>query len=104
MQNLRMSPTSADRVLELLTLLRSRGKLRVRDATLALDMAPSSAHRLLTTLVRHGFARCDVRHEYFPGPALDGDASPHSRQGRALDRLSSPLLATAAAISQNLGP
>jgi DNA-binding IclR family transcriptional regulator len=32
-------------------------------------------------------------------------AAPTSRaRGRALDRLSSPLLATAAAISQNLGP
>jgi DNA-binding IclR family transcriptional regulator len=48
----------------------------VRDAALALDVAPSTAHRLLTTLVRHGFARSDVRHEYFPGPTLDG-AAPH---------------------------
>ncbi|WP_433280396.1 IclR family transcriptional regulator [Pseudonocardia xinjiangensis] len=60
-------PSSADRVLELLALLHARGRLRVRDAALALDIAPSTAHRLLTTLVRHGFARRDVRHEYFPG-------------------------------------
>ena len=68
--------TSADRVLELLVLLRTRGRLRVHEAALALDVAPSTAHRLLTTLVRHDFARWDVRHEYFPGPALDAVAAP----------------------------
>jgi DNA-binding IclR family transcriptional regulator len=70
--------SSADNVLTLLRLLREQGELRVADAASRLGVAPSTAHRLLTTLRHHEFAVQDRHRVYLPGPALSaiGVAAP----------------------------
>jgi DNA-binding IclR family transcriptional regulator len=61
---------SADRVLTLLQLLYERGELRVVDAANELGVAHSTAHRLLTMLRHHDFARRDGHHVYRAGRPL----------------------------------
>lgn len=61
---------AVDRALVLLTLLGGRESLTVTDAAHALEVAPSTAHRLLTTLVGRGFAVQDRQRRYAAGPAL----------------------------------
>ncbi|WP_319942946.1 IclR family transcriptional regulator [Nocardia aurantia] len=61
---------SVDNALRLLQMLRDEGELRLTDAATALDIAPSTAHRLLAMLVYRGFAVHDERRRYHPGPAL----------------------------------
>lgn len=75
--NLRKSPApaypigSVDRVLQLLLLFRDHSSLRVTDAANELDVALSTAHRLLAMLRVHGFiAQDDKTHQYVPGPAI----------------------------------
>jgi DNA-binding IclR family transcriptional regulator len=70
---------SVDKALQLLVLLRDRG-LGVTEAARALDVAPSTAHRLLTALCRRGFAERDDKRRYRAGPALDP-----GRSGRGND-------------------
>jgi DNA-binding IclR family transcriptional regulator len=62
--------TSVDNALRLVQLLRDQGRLRVTDAAAELDVAPSTAHRLLGMLVYRGFAIQDDGRAYVPGPAL----------------------------------
>src|SRR6478736_5358636 len=64
------SLTSVDNALRLVQLLRDQGRLRVTDAATELDVAPSTAHRLLGMLVYRGFAIQDDGRAYVPGPAL----------------------------------
>lgn len=64
--------TSAERALSLLVALDERGPLRVVDAAAELGVAASTAHRLLSTLVQHGFAYRDETHVYHRGTALRG--------------------------------
>jgi DNA-binding IclR family transcriptional regulator len=61
---------SVDNALRLLQMLRDVGALRLKDAAEELDIAPSTAHRLLAMLVYRGFAVQDEKRRYHPGPAM----------------------------------
>ncbi|MER6170292.1 IclR family transcriptional regulator [Streptosporangium sp. NPDC001681] len=61
---------AVDRALTLLTLLAERGRLSVTEAGRKLGVAPSTAHRLLSTLCHREFAIQGDRRMYLPGPAL----------------------------------
>lgn len=62
---------AVDQALRLLLLLRSQPELRVSDVARALDVAPSTAHRHLSTLEHRGFVTQDrITRAYRPGPAL----------------------------------
>jgi IclR family acetate operon transcriptional repressor len=62
---------SVDRALRLLLLVGRRSRVRLSEASDALGVAPSTAHRLLAMLAFHGFVRPDGdRHGYVAGPAL----------------------------------
>jgi len=87
------SPTypieSVDNALKLLHLLRERSHLRVSEASNAIGVARSTAHRLLAMLQHHGFVRQDpFSRAYVAGPALldfglailrDRDVRAHAR-------------------------
>jgi DNA-binding IclR family transcriptional regulator len=63
--------SSVDNALRLLTLFRERRPVRVSEAAASLGVARSTAHRLLSTLEHHGFARRDpATRTYLPGPVL----------------------------------
>jgi DNA-binding IclR family transcriptional regulator len=63
--------SSVDNALRLLSLFREKRPVRVSEAAAELGVARSTAHRLLNTLERHGFARRDpATRTYLPGPAL----------------------------------
>ncbi|WP_330176917.1 IclR family transcriptional regulator [Streptomyces sp. NBC_01498] len=63
--------SSVDNALQLLHLIGERRALRVADAADELAVARSTAHRLLTTLRRHGFVTQDKPNGvYRPGRAL----------------------------------
>lgn len=63
--------TPVERTLALLTLLARAGDLRLADARAELQVGQATAHRLLTTLVTHGFAIKDpATRRYYPGSAL----------------------------------
>ncbi|MET1154425.1 IclR family transcriptional regulator C-terminal domain-containing protein [Arthrobacter sp.] len=66
---------SVDRALQLIMLLQERDWLRITDAAKALDVAPSTAHRLMAMLVYRGFALQDDQRRYCVGPALRADAA-----------------------------
>jgi IclR family transcriptional regulator, acetate operon repressor len=68
--------TSVDHALQLVLLLQRDGSVGVRDAAAALDVSPSTAHRLLAMLVYRGFAEQDRKRRYYPGPALQ--RTPHA--------------------------
>lgn len=59
---------SVDRALLLLALLRDRGRISVTEAAQAIEVAPSTAHRLLNTLVNRGWATQPSGRLYQPGP------------------------------------
>ncbi|MEU6419154.1 IclR family transcriptional regulator [Streptomyces spiralis] len=61
---------AAHRVLVLVKLLGSAGSLSVTEAAAALDVNPSTAQRLLATMVGDGFARQGERRRYLPGPEM----------------------------------
>lgn len=62
---------SVDRALRLLTLLPSHSQLRVTDISRELGVAPSTAHRLLSTFAHRGFLTADVNtRTYRTGPAF----------------------------------
>lgn len=61
---------SVDNALRLLQLLRDGGGIRLTDAAEELQVAPSTAHRLMAMLVYRGFAVQDDARRYTPGPAL----------------------------------
>jgi IclR family acetate operon transcriptional repressor len=63
--------SSVDNALRLLQLFRERDSVRLTEACTYLDVAHSTAHRLLAMLVHHGFVQQDVRtRAYRPGPTL----------------------------------
>ncbi|WOP17425.1 IclR family transcriptional regulator [Raineyella sp. LH-20] len=63
---------SVDNALRLLLLLSTRRSLRLTDASHYLDVASSTAHRLLAMLQYRGFVHQDpVSRAYEPGPSLD---------------------------------
>ncbi|MCW2584051.1 MAG: DNA-binding transcriptional regulator, IclR family [Klenkia sp.] len=61
--------SSVDNALRLLLMLRDQPRLRLTGIATALDIAPSTAHRLLAMLVHHGFLRQDEG-MYVAGTAL----------------------------------
>jgi len=61
---------SVDNALRLLQMLRDGGSIRLADAAAELQIARSSAHRLLAMLVYRGFAVQDDTRRYAAGPAI----------------------------------
>jgi DNA-binding IclR family transcriptional regulator len=61
---------SVDHALHLATVLQREGPIRVTDAADRLDVARSTAHRLLSMLVYRDFAEQDEDRRYTAGPAL----------------------------------
>lgn len=62
---------SVGNALRLLLLLHDRQLVRVSDASVALGVSPSTAHRLLGMLQHHGFAQqASTSRAYVAGPAL----------------------------------
>lgn len=62
---------SVDRALRVLLMLRSERVVTLTAVGRALDVAPSTAHRLLATLAHHDFVRQDpATRAYVPGRAL----------------------------------
>jgi DNA-binding IclR family transcriptional regulator len=63
--------TSVDHALRLLLLLKSKPSIRVAEAADELDVARSTAHRLLAMLVYRGFVTQNkATRAYLPGPVL----------------------------------
>jgi IclR family transcriptional regulator, acetate operon repressor len=62
---------SVDNALRLLLLLAQEEAVRVSDVAHHLEVAPSSAHRLLATFRERGFVEQRPDRRYGPGPALD---------------------------------
>ena len=62
--------SSVDHALRLAQVLQTEGRLRLTDAAERLGVAPSTAHRLLATLVYRDFARRNDDRTYSPGFAL----------------------------------
>lgn len=60
---------SANNVLRLVLMLSERGQLRVTRVAEELNVAPSTAHRLLSALAQAGFAVQAEDRTYIPGPA-----------------------------------
>lgn len=92
MRNSVADGTSVDNALKLLRLVAEVQGLRVIDAAQTLHVAPSTAHRLLGALMRHGF----VTQERNRGPYRIGPALAEIARGAIapvdLRRLSRPLL------------
>ncbi len=62
---------SVDNALKLLHMLREQSHIRVSDASRAIGVARSTAHRLLAMLRHHGFVQQDpFSRAYIAGPAL----------------------------------
>ncbi|GAB3277422.1 IclR family transcriptional regulator [Sinomonas notoginsengisoli] len=80
MQNIRIvkrpeyAVDSVDKALQLLVLLQEREWVRIAEAARELGVAPSTAHRLMSTLVYRGFALQDDQRRYCAGPSLAADA------------------------------
>lgn len=72
---------SVDHALRLAAQLQLEGRLTLSDAAARLDVAPSTAHRLLSMLVYRDFAAKDGR-EYRVGPLLETAAHSHSMTAR----------------------
>lgn len=96
MQNIRIvkepryAIDSVDRALQLILLLRDKEWLRIADAARELGVAPSTAHRLMSTLAYRGFALQDDQHRYCAGPALRPE--PAAGEERALIAAARPHL------------
>lgn len=67
---------SVDRALRLLLYLRDHDSISVKEAAEYLDIAASTAHRLLTTLARRGFAVQDFSRRYRLGGIIMGPQQP----------------------------
>ncbi|MEF2978938.1 IclR family transcriptional regulator [Subtercola sp. YIM 133946] len=66
---------SVDNALKLILLLGEQPEIRLTDASTYLEVASSTAHRLLAMLQYRGFVRQDAQTKaYGPGPALTGVA------------------------------
>jgi IclR family transcriptional regulator, acetate operon repressor len=89
---------SVDNALRLLVLFAEQPRIRLTDASAYLDVASSTAHRLLAMLQYRGFVQQDATRAYEPGPVLRGLAAAAERRqdlsGRArpvLERLHAEL-------------
>lgn len=70
--------TSVDHALRLATMLQVEGALTVTEAAARLQVAPSTAHRLLAMLVYRDFAVQGPDRRYHPGPVWHLAARPDS--------------------------
>jgi IclR family acetate operon transcriptional repressor len=62
---------AVEKALALLVILKRKGRVRVVDVSRELDVAPSTAHRLLTTFERRGFVKQETDNAmYAIGPEL----------------------------------
>lgn len=73
---------SVDSALVLLTALHQEGAMRVTDAASRLEVSVSTAHRLLTALVRRGFAEHLADRRYGPGWLPQEGGSPRAEVAR----------------------
>lgn len=78
---------SVDNALRILQMLRDEGTVRLTDIAAELDIAISTAHRLMAMLVYRGFALQDDSRRYVAGPAL-GERAIGGSWTRTLRRLS----------------
>jgi DNA-binding IclR family transcriptional regulator len=69
---------SVDNALRLVLLLARRGSVSVSDAARELGLAPSTTHRLLSTMRYRGFAVQSADRTYQPGPAMADLWNAHS--------------------------
>jgi IclR family acetate operon transcriptional repressor len=93
MPNAETSPVeSVDRALVLMLLMHERGPVSVKTAAVHLDVAPSTAHRLLSALAFRGFAVQDRERRYRLGPALTDRAAEPLSIRKLREYARSPLL------------
>lgn len=80
-----VSAQSARRALRLVLMLAESGQLRVTDVSRVLEVAPSTAHRLLTALEQEGMAaRSSTGRRYVVGPAFVAATAATVERDRAL--------------------
>lgn len=79
---------SVGRALTLLSLYAEQPRITVTEAAQLLDVAPSTAHRMLQMLVHHSFAVQGEDRAYHRGPAADalGSASRRLKRFQAAAR------------------
>ncbi|MBM9467766.1 IclR family transcriptional regulator [Nakamurella leprariae] len=65
---------SVDNALRIIQLLRDEGSVRLSDIAGELEIAASTAHRLMAMLVYRGFAMQDDNRRYIAGPAVGAGA------------------------------
>jgi DNA-binding IclR family transcriptional regulator len=93
---------SVDNALRLLQLLRDVGAVRLKQAATELDVAPSTAHRLLAMLVYRGFAVQDEKRTYHPGPAMGAGSAERGWTREFTDRCRPHLEALAAVCGETV--
>ncbi|MDH6292486.1 IclR family transcriptional regulator [Rhodococcus opacus] len=80
-----MALQSVDHALAILQILQEQDEIGVSEAAERLAVAPSTAHRLLTTLVERGFARRSVTAKrYRLGPAMTAARRPNADEDYVL--------------------
>lgn len=82
---------SVDRALRLLLYLRDHDSISVKEASEYLDIAASTAHRLLSTLSRRGFTVQDFSRRYRMGGLLSGPDQGQISEGRLRDAALAPM-------------
>lgn len=85
--------TSVDHALQLAVILQVEGPITVSEAARRLDIARSSAHRLLSTLVYRDFAVQNEDRSYRAGPVLEIAAKAQSNVGALRSAALGPLRA-----------
>ena len=93
---------SVDNALRLLQMLRDVGAVRLKQAAAELDIAPSTAHRLLAMLVYRGFAVQDEKRTYHPGPAMGAGPAERGWTREFTDRCRPHLEALAAVCGETV--
>jgi DNA-binding IclR family transcriptional regulator len=93
---------SVDNALRLLQMLRDVGAVRLKQAATELDIAPSTAHRLLAMLVYRGFAVQDEKRTYHPGPAMGAGPAERGWTREFTDRCRPHLEALAAVCGETV--
>jgi len=92
--------SSVDHALRLCTILQLEGSLTVTDAAARLDVAPSTAHRLLATLVYRDFAAHEEGGRYDVGPVLAVAVSARSDIAALRDAALGPLESLAEVVDE----
>ncbi|MBL5972544.1 MAG: IclR family transcriptional regulator [Candidatus Leucobacter sulfamidivorax] len=82
---------SIDNALRALHMLRDSGAVRIMDVAERLEVARSTAHRIMAMLVYQGFAVQDDRQRYLAGPALSAPVVT-SQRNQELVQTAAPIL------------